>query len=223
MSSKALLITLSYLCVALVAASPAVANPPVLSWQRGSEGTTYQEWYFGTNDDTPAPDDSYNPYATQNDPVLLHVDTQHGWYDSIDLGQGVWALSGEMDLVIPNSSEPNPYKQILLELVWKLEENDPTGAPFAKDPFLPDTPLVAVTPFSSMEMTLDDAVDLNGWHHSAYEITISPNPSKEWLTVKGNILVDSLSVDTICVPEPATIVLFAAGAVVAARKRKRKK
>ena len=222
MSRKALLITLSYFTAALVAASPAVANPPVLSWQRGSEGSTFQEWSFGTNNATPSPDDSFNPYATDNNPVLLHVDTDHDWYESIDLGQGVWALSGEIDLVIPNRPQQNPYKEILLHLVWKPELNQPTGAPFDKDPFLPDSPLVAVAPFSDMEMTVNDVLDLNGWYHSTYEITIWPNPAKEWFTIKGNILVDSLSVDTICVPEPATIAFLTAGGLYTLLSGRRK-
>jgi len=222
MSRRALHITLFYFCVALVAASPAVVNPPVLSWQRGSEGTTFQEWSFGTNNATPPPDDSFNPYADGNNPVLLHVDTDHGWFPSIDLGQGVWALSGEIDIVIPNSPQQNPYKQILLALVWKPEQNEPTGAPFDKDPFLPDAPLVAVTPFLDMEMTLNNVLDPNGWYHSAYEITIWPNPTKEWFTIKGNILVDGLSVDTICVPEPATIAFLTAGGLYALLLRRRK-
>jgi len=37
--STSLFTSLSYLVVALVAASLAVAEPPVPSWQRGSEGT----------------------------------------------------------------------------------------------------------------------------------------------------------------------------------------
>ena len=113
--------TLFYFAVALVATSPAVANPPVLSWDRYGEGTTFQEWYFTLGEDTPAPDAADNPYGTP----LLHVDTDHGWYDSIDGGQGVWALSGEIDIVIDNDPVQNPYKKIRIELVWKPEETDP--------------------------------------------------------------------------------------------------
>lgn len=218
---KALLTTLFYFVVALVAASPAVAEPPVPSWPRGGEGTTFQEWSFSDANSTPTPDNLFNPYAAVENPVLLHVDTDHDWYESLDLGRGVWALSGEIDIVIPNNPEPNPYKDILIYLVWKEQGNDPTGAPFNKDPFLPDEPLVAVAPFVDMEMNLQDIPE-NGWHHSSYSIRIWPNPQKEWISIKGNILVDYLAIDTVCVPEPATIAILTLGGLFILRTRKNK-
>ena len=207
--------TLFYFAVALGATS-AFAEPPVPEW-RGDEGTTFQAWSFSDDVTTPAPDTVNNQYGTP----LLQVDTDHGWYESIDLGQGVWALSGEIDIVIDNNPEPNPFKEIWINLVWRPEENDPTGAPFNKSIFLPDAPLVAVWPFSNMEMVVNDET-VNGWHHSTYEITIWPNPiDREWITIKGNILVDELSIDTICVPEPATIALLTLGSLCTLRTRRR--
>ncbi len=217
---RTLIITmLFYFAVALVATSPAVANPPVLSWDRGDEGSTFQEWYFSTDEDTPpAPDAADNPYGTP----LLHVDTDHGWYDSIDGGQGVWALSGEIDIVIDNNPVQNPYKEIRIELVWKPEGLDPAGAPFNKSIFLPDEPLVAVTPFDYMHLTrYENDPDTSGWIHTWYDITIWPNPPREWITIKGNILVDSIIIDTICVPEPATIALLTLGSLCTLRARRR--
>jgi hypothetical protein len=218
---KSLFTPLSYLVLTLVAASPAVAEPPVPSWQRGSEGTTFQEWTFNDSSSTPSPVEStfYNPYADQANPVLLNVDTIHRWYDNVDQMQGVWALSGEIDIVIPNYPLQNPYKQIQLYLVWKPENE--TGLPINPNPFLPDLPLVAVTPFNEMMMSLNDVIE-NGWHYSTYDITIWPNPEKEWFTVKGNILVDHVAIDTVCVPEPATIIIVALGMLGAFRRRKKR-
>jgi hypothetical protein len=220
---KALLTTLFYFVVVLAAASPAVTEPPVPSWLRGSGGTTFQEWSFDSNDVAPEPnpDTLFNPFATVANPVQLYVDSDHGWYGSIDQGQGVWALSGEMDIVIPNSIEPNPYKEILLYLVWKPEENDPTGAPFDKDPFLPDAPSVGVVPFldgRTFDVTTSYTLgnpDSDGWYHSSYTTVILPNPLKEYINIRGNILVDHIAIDTICVPEPATIVVVTVGGLFA--------
>lgn len=228
MSRKALLITLSYLTVALVAASPAATEPPVLNWQRDDGGATFQEWYFGTDDTTPAPDDSYNPYATDNNPVRLRVETDHGWYGSLSRGEGVWVLSGEIDTVIPNRPEPNPYKEIVLELTWKPLWDVPDN-PFTPDPFLPDTPSIGAGSLIdgqnysvAISYALGDP-DSSGWYHTSAKITIEPNPPIEYISIKGNILVDSLSVDTICVPEPTTIAFLAAGGLYALLPRKRKK
>jgi hypothetical protein len=211
---------LSYLVLALVAASPAVAEPPVPSWQRGSEGTTFQEWTFADGNSMPSPVKStfYNPNAGQMNPVLLNVDTVHRWFNEVGQMQGVWALSGEIDIVIPNYPQQNPYKQIQLYLVWKPEKE--TDLPIERSPFLPDSPLVAVTPFNEMLMSINDVIE-DSWHYSTYDITIWPNPEKEWFTIKGNILVDHVAIDTICVPEPATIIIVAFGMLGATRRRKK--
>jgi hypothetical protein len=215
---KLLFTSLSYLVVALVVAPPAVAEPPVPGWLRDSEGATFQEWTFDDGNFMPSPVEStfHNPYADQTNPVLLNVDTLHRWFNDVDQMQGVWALSGEMDIVIPNNPQPNPCKQIQLYLVWKPEKE--TELPINPSPFLPDTPLVAVTPFEEMMVSLNDVIE-DGWHYSTYDITIWPNPDKEWFTVKGNILVDYVAIDTICVPEPATIIILAFGMLAAIRRR----
>lgn len=219
--SKSLFTSLSYVVVALVAASPAVAEPPVPSWQRGDEGTTFQEWTFDDGNSTPSPVEGtyHNPYADETNPVLLHVDTLHRWFDTAEQMQGVWALSGEIDIVIPNNPQQNPYKQIQLYLVWKPEKE--TDLPIEPDPFLPDSPLVAVTPFDEMKMSMNDVIE-DGWHYSTYDITIWPNPDKEWFTVKGNVLVDYVAIDTICVPEPATVIFVAVGMLTTIRWRKKR-
>ena len=218
---KSLFKSLSYLVAALVAASPAVAEPPVPSWQRGDEGTTFQEWTFDDDTSTPAPVEStfYNPYADRTNPVLLNVDSVHGWYNNVDQMQGVWALSGEINIIIPNNPQQNPYKQIQLYLVWKPEKE--TELQIEPNPFLPDSPLVAVTPFNKMTTSINDVIE-DGWHYSTYDITIWPNPDKEWFNIKGNILVDHVAIDTICVPEPATVIILAFGTLVAIRRRKKR-
>jgi hypothetical protein len=209
------LTTLFYFAVALVATS-AFAEPPVPSW-RGAEGSTFQAWSFNAGGN--APDTWQNEYGNHTDPGLgLSVKSQ-GWFDSILGADGVYALSYEIDIVIPNNPVPNDQKDILLHLVWRPLA-DVVGGNLITDPFLPDAPLVAVWPFSDM-MTLDDALDGNGWHHSTYEITIWPNPPKEWFTIKGNILVDYIAIDTICVPEPATIALLTLGSLCTLRFRRR--
>jgi hypothetical protein len=210
--------TLFYFIFALGAAS-AFAEPPVPIW-RGAEGSTFQAWTFSDGNDTPLPDIVNNQYGNP----LLHVDTDHDWYDlppdSSQGVQGVWALSGEIDLVIPNNPQPNPFKEIWINVVWKPEK-DFQGGPL-QNPFLPDEPLVAVTPFEYMDIVKDfEEVDQNGWYHTLYIATIWPNPPKEFISLKGNILVDELSIETICVPEPATIALLSLSSLCALRARRR--
>jgi hypothetical protein len=168
--------------------------------------TTETVWKFDEPDLTPAPDVVSNPYG---DPLLV-VDSCY-WIDMIDGRIGVFPLSGQIDVYIPNRDVIDGYKDIWLTLIWK---------PSTIDTILPEDPLVAVTPFDSMQMSRDD-IDLdNGWMQSLFSITIWPNPIEEWFTIKGDIMVDELSIYTECVPEPATISLLGLGILTLVRKRR---
>ena len=72
--------------------------PP--TW-RGLQGTTMQQWEFSVFDFTPAPDIvSRNPSSIG--PPLLWANT-HDWINVLDGRQGIWPLSGELDVYIPNA------------------------------------------------------------------------------------------------------------------------
>ena len=194
--------------IIIAAGSPVFANlvPP---W-RGEEGSTYQQWDFSTDDTTPPPDVVSNPYV--NGPQL-RVDTPFDWYQAVDSATGVWPLSGEIDVYIPNRQLPLDQKDIWIQLIWKQANRDP-------DPFLPDEPIVGVTPFDSMTMERDDLRGREDWTHSQFKIVIYPNPGAEWITIKGDILVDQLIIETYCIPEPATIALLGIGGLVTLTRRK---
>ena len=103
------------LLVFLTAGSVAFADdlfPP--PW-RGEEGSTYQEWSFWEDNTTPTPDFVDNIYG---DP-LLTVNTPYNWLDAIDSREGVWPLSGEIDVYIPNWPVLRPEKVIWIQLTWK--------------------------------------------------------------------------------------------------------
>ena len=184
----------------------ATAFASVVPTWRGDDGSTWQQWDFSSNSTSPSPDAGSNPYG---DPILT-VNPIGGW---IENPPGAWPLSGEIDIFIPNRPETAERKEIWLQLLWQAGSN--------QTPTLPDEPWVAVTPFSSTHMSRQDTV-LDGWTQSLFEITIWPNPPYEWITVKGDIIVDQLIIDTICIPEPATIFLLGMGGLMTlrgARKR----
>ena len=187
--------------VSLALSATAFAMP----WERGDDGSTWQQWDFSSNSTSPSPDAGSNPYGT---PVMT-VKPFGDWIE----GPGAWPLSGEIDIYIPNRPEPFDYKQILLQLTWQPGGNDQT-------PTMPDEPWVAVTPFQEMEMhRWDNTPDT--WTHSLFEITIWPNPPGEWITIKGDILVDQVIIDTICIPEPATIFLLGIGGLMTLTRKRR--
>jgi len=178
-------------------------TPP--DW-RGQDDSTFQLWDFSTPDLMPPPDLFSNSFGAP----MLRVTPFEQWIPD----PGAWPLSGEIDVYIPNYPEIRPYKEIWVQLTWMSMNLDP-------DPFLPNAPVIGVTPFDSMQMTRGDDIDLgNGWTHSLFMVTLWPNPIEEWITIKGDIVVDQLVIDTICIPEPATVIILGIGGVLALKRKK---
>jgi len=200
------------LCVTVLlgAGSIAVAVDVVPPTWRGAPGTTMQQWEFSVFNLTPAPDVVHNPYGVP----LLDVDS-HGWYEYKDGRQGIWPLSGEIDVYIPNRHEILPEKLIWLQLTWKPGDQ--------VNPYLPDEPMIGVVPFNTLTMSHTDTHLDSGWIHSIFAIEIQPNPIAEWIGIKGDILVDELVIDTYCIPEPATIALLGLGGMALHGIRRRKR
>lgn len=195
-----------YMVISMVLCSGTLADdlrPP--DW-RGHNDSTFQLWSFSTNELQPLPDSLDNPFG---DPMLRVTPSPGGEWDP---DPGAWPLSGEIDIYIPNLPEIRPYKEIWVQLTWM---------PTSIDPFLPDMPVVGVTPFDSIQMSRGDDIELgNGWIHSLFMLTIWPNPVEEWITIKGDIAVDQLVIDTICIPEPVTIIILGIGGALALKRKK---
>ncbi|MFA5423850.1 MAG: PEP-CTERM sorting domain-containing protein [Phycisphaerae bacterium] len=223
MKRRILLTSIISFAIALVAASPAVTEPPVPSWPRGSEGTTYQAWSFTNGSIKPDADpELFNPYGK---PDLSGFFQQY--IPVLDDKDGIYALRHEIDVLVPNSEATDGHKEIQLCLVWK-SMNDVMGEypdeySFILNGGLLDIPGVSVTSYGDLVSNwyLGEK-DESGWYHSTFTATITPNPQIESFTIKGNVLVDYIAIDTICVPEPATMAIIAVGALVALRRKKNK-
>jgi len=181
----------------------------------GDDGSTHQQWSFSDSSLTPQPDVVDNDYGTP----LLGVVPMGDWLQdpgAWPLSGQAWPFSGQIDVYIPNRPELLPFKEILLQLTWMPAESD-------FSPFLPNQPVVGITsnPFTRMEMSRQDTLGQSDWIDSLFTITLYPNPYEEWITIKGDILVDQLEIYTICVPEPTTLALLGIGALVAFSRRKR--
>lgn len=104
-------------------AIPANSTPPsTLSWKRGTDGATWQEWHF-TNSTEPKKiiaDDSFNPYGTPSVDIRLYGPSKGydaGWYESYLGRKGVWhSHFTEVILTIPGGKMKAGYKEVWVEI-----------------------------------------------------------------------------------------------------------
>jgi hypothetical protein len=176
---------------------PALAdniNPPFWS---GFPGTTFEQYEFSTSNPNPSPDLVNNPFGTPQATVIPGF--MQTWQETFAGRQGVWPLSGTIEVWIPNQPQPNPEKDIWVQLDWQPQAQGNRPTVWELDSQIQST-------------LLQENLLPNNWIHSTYQITLPYNPTHETVRVDGGIMVDELVIHTICVPEPSSVVLLAAGA-----------
>ncbi len=192
------------LIVLMACSTDALSSPP---WNPGPT-TTHESWSFPVWNYGPVlPDAGWdNDFGT---PQLV-VSTASQWSSSVGQHNGVWTLSGEMDFIVPNYRVAQPEKDIWVEVTWK-------GAGLS---YLPDKPLLGIEcDYDRVVIERQETPLTDGWTTTLFKLNVYPNPSTEWIVLKGDILVDSVTIDTICIPEPATLGLLIGGAFMAIRRK----
>jgi hypothetical protein len=189
-------------------------NPP--PW-RGGIGTTFTHWGFGTNDNTPSPDNEVNPYGSASAEVWPGVGQL--WWATWGGRDGVWPLSGAMEFEIPNRPYPFEYKDIWVQVTWAQQA--PGTYPIVSETLSAEngTVINEVT----LEATGEPYPAGEHWMHTTYLIHIEPNPSYEIVRIDGAVMVDQVVIDTQCIPEPVTLSLLSLGLGGAAVLRRRRR
>ena len=205
-----------------VSAFATLTSPP--SW-RGASGTTWAEWEFSTNDKTPPPDNGVNPYGSPS----LVVHPIGDWQSSWGGRDGIWPLSGMIEVTIPNTQETNPYKFVQIELIWAGEYPNQLpcvsiSATLADGSDVPEDDINLIDESTTIIGQTNEAESDSDWHQSIYLYKIVPNPIEETITIGGAIMVDSLMIDTICtnsyLPEPTSLAIALLGGLVSIIRKK---
>jgi len=208
---KSMLVLAAVILMAPVALADDLIDPP---WERvTTPGTTYAEWdgWFDWEvDGDYLPDDEYNPYGqpiVTDDELGTVLDEYAGRYDVLQV------LNGDpVAIQIPNTGNeaPDTWKDIYLQITWHWD-----GAP--------DIPEISI-PATGGTIAFTDEFQLgDGWWYTRYHIHLEPNPNFEELTLWPldweTLLIDQIVVDTICLPEPASLGGLALGALLLIRRR----
>jgi hypothetical protein len=186
------------LIIALVAlaflAAPALADdlyPP--SW-RGSLDTTFEHWTFDTDQyPTWLPEQADNPYGQ---PYIHTLGGGEHWDDSLPGDRfGIMTTSSDTVCVeLPNVPTQNDWKLVYVQMTWwHNAPPDPISDPPGQVNLI-------------QELSLPTA-----WGYSSWEIWIPGNPPSETVSFvadSATLYMDQLVVDTICIPEPASLLLF---------------
>lgn len=192
---------------------------------RGQPGSTFQEWTFATNANPAAPTIDQNGYG---DPVAT-IDFQPpygtGWKDTLPgvygSKQGWWDIAtGSIVLSIPNTglTGPGTYKEIWIQLTYWRDINDAPSV-------LVDLPGAVQTFGNDPDQLIELGPVGGGWYYDLTKWRVEPNPLEEVIVITGapfmGSQIDQIVVDTICVPEPASLAGLACLAVVLLRRRGR--
>jgi len=172
--------------------------PP--DWRTDPPGqgfTTLQSWEFGTDDNPTAPDEDFNFFG---DPLATVIGDSPfaDWLDE-DRGHfGAWRIEDWMQLDIPNNPEPNDVKHVWVQVTYSASNGS-------------NPEILSLPGYSSIVLVEKTQLDDSYWH-GTWDITIEPNPDSETLVLMPRdctLYVDEVVVDTICIPEPAGLMMLA--------------
>jgi hypothetical protein len=220
---KKLLTTYAIAGFIFSAAAPALADDVLPPPWIGENRTVYAAWGDWTDFPGPmlpdywgsVPEGPGDPLSLDvaEDPVLLSE--YEGRYNVIQLNQ-----DDELFFGLPNF-EDGLYKEVWIQVTYYLTTQE----------LYPLFDIYTQEPATMADVIFEDIVEWNdGWVTEAWSFQIRPNPIAEEISLDFSlgqgqgqaypVYVDQVVIDTMCIPEPATICLLGLGALSLIRIKK---
>ena len=186
----------------------------------GAENSTMAIWGFDTDAEPALPEVVDNPFGAP-EAAIVEAGLFDKWWIDVDQGtgrQGVWKTEGHYEFAIDNSdlTGPDTYKEIVVQMVYDSDPlDDRVWLRFSAD----GSGLTAgIEP--------DERTDLgDGYSLATWNLELRPNPTEETiylLPYYSNLYIDAIRIDTVCVPEPATMGILGLGGVFGLLRRRRR-
>jgi hypothetical protein len=192
---------------------PWITTPNDPQWAGGV--ITHQRWEF--NQDLNYPVEKNNPFAPPGTPW---ANVAHGAGATVNGPNGtptrVWQIvpdpfdpgaPGYLDVFVPNSPADNTRKKV----VWAQVTTD------SSEPSVVVTDPASGTVMGTVSVVgIANTYPTTAWYTYAYRIDIPTNPNVEMITFNGIVVgksISEVSIDTICVPEPASVAMLASAAL----------
>lgn len=218
---RSLFLLVSLVAVAGSAFGATVFVDPVFY---GEDNSTMAIWSFDKEENL-EPEIWENDFGTPSVAIVPDgfLDTFYIETDSVTGRQGIWKTEGHFEFAIDNSdlTGPGTYKDIVVQVIFdsapsSAQAGDRIWLDYSADGSLPAG---GIEP-DSVAVLSDGEFSLATW-----EIRLPTNPTEEviyLLPYYCNLYVDAVRIDTVCVPEPATIGMLGLGGVFGLLRRRKR-
>jgi hypothetical protein len=196
---------------------------------------TYQEWSFTAPPPPPAPslgatdilaDPGWLNSAPPTADVALTIGAGEplpGWYNVVDNSgrQGIiFGHSATIDLLIPNIIDPRFEKIIQVEVIYHIRAYEEGVHGYIDG----ESSVTAGNDPPYRSISVNDTALADGWRDVTIEWRIPqiyPVEMVHLYFVDTGVAIDRIEVATVCVPEPATLLLLGGAGLVGWLRRRR--